>query len=311
MKYLMRAARRLASAEASSVRPAIPSRSPVAEADQRLNVDSIAGRFEAPVPQARPEPSRELAEPWPVSGSDGEVEGRPEPGPPPSPAAELAQPVIPARRPGSRNVTRPSVPRNSGRQRSASTSSSSTTRLARAHERADGSDPHPLSVRETTTAQPDRERSVRPALRRNGLPDPGAPATRNPHLGQPRMKPVGAAREAQPAREEAAKSVEKALNRAMSWVTGQARRSGASERAEDRGTSASRPPRTRHGETPPARPVRTAPRDTRPITHLEIGTIEVDIAPPVSPTRHAASRLRPATTGSGTAWRPPFGWRQR
>src|SRR5262245_32810229 len=53
VKYLRRAARRLATVGASdgvaSVRPAIPSRSPLAEADQRLNLDSFAERFNAPL----------------------------------------------------------------------------------------------------------------------------------------------------------------------------------------------------------------------------------------------------------------------
>jgi hypothetical protein len=105
-----------------------------------------------------------------------------------------------------------------------------------------------------------------------------------------------------------------ALSRALAWVEGDARRTAEAERAEkQQATTTPAPaPRARFDERGPSRSSEAAQRDMRPVTHLEIGKIEVEIVPPVKPAQSAAApRREPRPSGPGFPRRQPFGWRQR
>ncbi|MEX2261859.1 MAG: hypothetical protein WD696_07895 [Bryobacteraceae bacterium] len=127
------------------------------------------------------------------------------------------------------------------------------------------------------------------------------------------MEPAyAAAREPAPQRERAADAAMDALSRAMRWVegrSGNAREEARGERGKD---SSSQRPQARLGETINARPLRPALRDMRPITHLEIGKIEVEVVSPVKSAQGAAApRPSPKAAGFRSASRRGFGWRQR
>jgi hypothetical protein len=91
-----------------------------------------------------------------------------------------------------------------------------------------------------------------------------------------------------------------AVRRATSWIEAGQRRQG---RHEDDG---------RVRPIAHTRDARTASRHTAPVTHLEIGRIEVEVVPPAKP---AAPSPRATSTPTSRAPLvtpgPAFGWRQR
>ena len=322
--YLQRAARRLATVGtpdgAASVRPAIPSRSPLALADQRLNLDSFAERFHAPLVSERATPMTDEAgaatTPPPERRPEEPLEAAPRP-------AADARPAPRAPRPGvHRQPTRTEVA-GSGRRdvppQAPTEPDPPAARPARRSARGDREPP----------AAPVR-RPGRPARPATASPSPSPPA--RTEAARPRSRPAPAADEgrapapepvraasadvtggaAPPAGDAAAQPMLHALSRAMSWVEGQPHRRPERERVEGWGTPAAvaRPP---SGDIVPMRPARAAARErAQPVTHLEIGRIEVEIVPPPTPAPQVAShRSPPRTNGPGGARRQPFGWRQR
>jgi len=121
-----------------------------------------------------------------------------------------------------------------------------------------------------------------------------------------------AAREPLPRRDRTADPAMDALRQAMQWVEGRSRNSGQEEQAARGKDSSSQRPQTRLGEAAEARPLRSALRDMRPITHLEIGKIEVEVVPAVKSAQGTdAPRPSPKAAGPRSAPRRAFGWRQR
>jgi len=307
VRYLQRAARRLAtvgtSDGAASMRPAIPSRSPLAEADQRLNLDSFAERFNASVVPEPPAPMIAEEATAATPPLERQPERRHEAAGPPSASV---RPAPPGPRPGVRSE--PTRTERAGSRRRAippDTPTRPDTRAAPPARRSAHGHPE-------TPAAPSQP-SGHPAPRRaNPLPAPAADEGRAPAPERPRAAAASLTGGAgPPAREAAAQPMLDALSRAMSWVEGQPQPRPERERVEERGTPAAvaRPP---FGASSPMRPARSAARGRAPVTQLEIGRIEVEIVAPPKPAPQAAPpRPAPKTNGPGSARRQPFGWRQR
>ena len=122
-------------------------------------------------------------------------------------------------------------------------------------------------------------------------------------------------RTGEPQRDRRTDALTEALKRAMAWVGDQPSQAGDSRAAGPQ------PARGRQAvpELPPAPYAREAGRsqaqrvvrDTRPVTHLEIGKIEVEIVPPAGTQRAPVAPARPAAQGLSGYARQGFGWRQR
>lgn len=307
MKYLQRAARRLAPVGASDgttrVRPAMPSHSPLAEADQRLNLDSFAERFDAPLVPERTAPMIEEEE----AATTLSLERPPENG------HEAARPSYSHTRPARRTQrleahSEPTKAERAGRpsrEISPHAPMRPDTHAAPLAQRSAHGDPETLAAPVKPSDLPARRAnaSVAPAADevRAHTPDPAHTASSKVPGGAGPL-----------AREQAAQPMLDALSRAMSWVEGQPHPgSPVRGRVEERGTPSAlaHPP---SGETSPMRPVRAAARERAPVTHLAIGKIEVEIVPPPKPAPPAAPHSpAPRTNGHGSALRTPFGWRQR
>ncbi|HEX7177271.1 MAG TPA: hypothetical protein VF240_18585 [Pyrinomonadaceae bacterium] len=297
MKYLLRAARRTELAGASPrARPAIPIRSPLAEADQRLNIDSFAARFDAPAVAERAAPHTPEEEPFPVPASERQAgtsaaaaESRPTPS---------AAPAAPRR---SRGETSHEPARGKDvRESQQHTAPPHTTRDARPRGRLSPGDTEDKSAPLL---------SARPVRRVNELPGPLHAEGDGPVPERPRVN-----EQAKTAKGEQPPSgnMLDALSRALAWVEGDARRTAEAERAEVQATPPAPAPRARFDERERGRSSEAAQRDLRPVTHLEIGKIEVEIMPPAKPAQNAAApRREPRTNGLSYPRRQPFGWRQR
>lgn len=317
MNYLMRAAQRLSTVVAPKVRPAMPSRSPVAEADQRLNIDTFAARFDVAVVPEPIAPAPEENEGAAFSGSDRTIREYRAAQRPTSPGLEPAiapsDPVVPAvqSKPQSDNAPARGEP---SRAVPAQPSPPSTTHPARPREQAPARDSVSPSFPGKATVLPDQRTTPEPQTRRvKALFDSATVESRGRASDRSRMDPASAeTQERVLERDRAADTVMEALNRTMLWVEGQTRRSrevGRGERARDSSSPGSQP---RLGEPVQARPIREAPRDSKPITHLEIGKIEVEVVPPAKPPQNVApARPGPKPVSSNSASRQTFGWRQR
>jgi hypothetical protein len=273
----------------------MPSRSPVAEVDQRLNIDafaqhlasrhaapSVAEEIEAPervhetgiVPEAASTRTRRKRSAARRAGAAHEIEAErtaaqprpmhPIPKAAPMDAASARGEAITKRRratPAIRESTEAVARERPGDSHRASAEPS---RRAPALSSAE-------IVGETRTAARARPDDARERARR----DP-PPASLEPSM----------------------KSVLDAVKRATSWIEAGERRERSRETAPLR-PAAPAPPSRAHGRRP------------APVTHLEIGRIEVEVVAPAKP---AAPASRPhataATSGSPAASRP-FGWRQR
>lgn len=316
MKYLMRAARRLSTtgapaAGAAKLRPAMPSRSPLAEADQRLNIDWFAEHFDVPAVRERSEAAGEN-EPVAPSASDRSGSLASERSPSPMGEPRIAsEPTIPAVPSASESESAPARAKPAGATPRQESPRSAARLTRRQTQTAAGDSETP--VQEKPMPSPDRRAAGPPSRRGKSLPDPAAAEGSRPAPGSLRMEPASAAaREPAPQRERVANSAMDALSRAMRWVEGRSRTSREEERGERRKDSSSQRPQARLGEMVEARPLRPAPRDVRPITHLEIGKIEVEVVPPAKSAQGAAApRPSPKAGGSRSAPRRGFGWRQR
>lgn len=315
IKYLVKAARRFSTTGAPQVRPAMPSRSPLAEADQRLNIDSFSAHFDLPVLPERTEAASE-DEPALQSGSARARRRHPAAEIPPSPAVGLSlapsKPIVPSVQPKPQSENAPAPGKSDGKAL-ARTWPPSTRRAVRLPQPAAARGSETPSFSDKATVLPDRRGSEVPARRVTGLPDPATAEDRSLAADPLRMEPANGVKQKRAAeREPAADTAMDALSRAMSWVDGQGRRSREAERGKRRKDPSSPGPQLRLGELVEARPVRATLRDTRPITHLEIGTIEVEVVPPAKPAQNAAAtRPSPKTAGLSGPSRPLFGWRQR
>jgi len=294
VSYLARAGRRALAEPAAVVRPAMPSRSPVAEVDQRLNIDafarhlapqhaarSAAEALEAPeevletgiVPEIKRTRRRRSTARRGGAAHDIEAEGtaaqsRPMHSIPGAPTTDAA----PARGPGVAE----------GR-RSAPATGASTEAVAR--ERPGDSHRTPAEPSPRAQALPPREivretrtvTSARPddARERARLDTP--PASLEPSMT----------------------SVLDAVQRATSWIE-------AGERRIERPRKAA-PVRA----PAPAPPARAQTRRPAPVTHLEIGRIEVEVVGAAKPAAPPSRPHAAASTGSSPGASRPFGWRQR
>jgi hypothetical protein len=283
------------------VRPAIPSRSPLAEADQRFNLDSFAERLNAPLVPEPTAPMIDEEQAAAASPPERQPEERHEAARPPS---SNGRPASPAPRPGGHSE--PVKTERAGTKRRVTPPHAPTQPDTHAGPPAQRS-AHGHPEAPAAPLQP----SDRPARRANTWPAPAADQGYAPAPERARAASVRVAGGARPpARDEAAQPMLDALSHAMSWVEGQPHRRPERERVEERGTPAAvaLPP---SGESAPTRPARAA-RGRAPVTHLEIGRIEVEIVPPPKPAPQAAPhRTAPKTNGAGSAVRQPFGWRQR
>ena len=319
MKYLLRAARRLEPGPPSA-RPAIPSRSPLAEADQRLNLDSFASRFDLPFnvrEQASPPAFEEETGHTPAgvqefaNGSSNEAP-RSTDARHPATTSESAGTASPHEQTADRPTRR-----RPGRESPAPASSQPEAHTARRPERLDSESSEtptaPESLKVTRPQRAQAQAQAQAGRRPNALPDPSADAltTRTPAPDITEGVRLATAQQAPP-REAEAESVFEALSRAVSWVERGGRRAFDEEAAEGQVSRPAPAPHTRHVEAAAAWPARATPRDTRPVTHLEIGKIEVEVVAPPR-TAHNSAPPRPAqgSDGFGRALRQTFGWRQR
>lgn len=305
VRYLQRAAGRAEPGTSAKARPALPSRSPLAQVDQRLNLDAFAARFDTPplnAPAAPPveEDSPELfPSPAPRPETRAAADAPPT-SPPPRPARVAHhQPRPESKRaeshaPADHEAARPAAPR-------------AATRDAR---------PAPASTSpEAETHAPAETAAPRAATRRvNSLPAPSSDEGHAPATGAARDASGAAAQGERPATAaNVPDGLLDALSRAMSWVGGrESAPAGEGERRDERAPSATSAPARRPAESFPAPPRRPAPRERQPVTHLEIGRIEVEVVAPAQPARTPPPprAARPAH-GPGRAPRQPFGWRQR
>ena len=296
--YLARAGRRSLAQPATGVRPAMPSRSPVADVDQRLNVDAFARHFGArpaappvaedieapaavrqtgivPEPASRRVPAKRIAARRTSRSQDVDGGSTELPFPPSARNTAPAE-VTPAQE-------RKTVPERQRAKRAARESGD-----AAEHERSGD------SLR--TSADGSRRRHVRPP----------AEIVRETHTVTSVRRDRDArdrARDNAPPRaalEPSMKSVLDAVKRATSWI----------EAGEQRGE------RSRHAGPPappaPAPQARALARRPSPVTHLEIGRIDVEMVGPRKPAAPAprAQAAAPSSGSPGTS-RPVFGWRQR
>jgi hypothetical protein len=304
MRYLMRAARRSTAVGVTQVRPAIPSRSPLVEADQRLNLDSFAAQFTLPSTRERNAQPLEDEEPFPLPSSEQQAVRNDAAESPSSPTGD-------SERKTRRVTSRSEFKQTETLEEADRESPSNVSTQPEAHSARPREQPVRRASETSTASQQSPARQTR---RVNALPAPASAEGHAPAPAPARAESSRVAgREQTPAAEAAAEPVLSALNRAMAWVEGQPPRTREAGRGDERMPPTSTAPRPRFGETLPSRPGRATPRDRRPMTHLEIGKIEVEIMPPQKPAPQTASS-RPAqqkTPGFGSALRQTFGWRQR
>lgn len=307
MNYLLRAARRQASGVAAggavAARPALPSRSPLAEFDQRLNLDSFAARFDLPPAAERPAPDEDgtLATPAVIPRAE---QGRGAERPPTFHAETPAR----ARRPAP-----PGKSERAEAQGRRTDESQAVQPPPRGTRSAEQPSTRPAET-SSETSSPIPPPPARAARRPNALPSP-ASDTEPPASPLERPRPPSlkiTAGERPPAAEAAPQNLRDALSRALAWVEGGPR----GPREEGRDANQPSPPAAVPSPRPAATPAAQLPPPTaspaQPVTRLEIGRIEVEIVPPARPTPRAApARPAPQPGGFAGARRLPFGWRQR
>jgi hypothetical protein len=316
LNYLARAARRgLAERQptpqrprAGSLKPATPSRSPLAEADQRLHLDFFA--------QAH------LALPGGASSGDG----------PPLESLETGGPVHPL---DPAPPAAQTAPRETARETTGWTSFARPKRPAAerpAKRRAGEPFERPSAVQQPRQARTsDRVESPRPPAAtptgrveaRHSTPDPQrlrATSSQRP------IEAPGTSLTPVESRAPAADRLLAALASAKRWVTA----SPADSRFVPQAVSAPRPEPFRAAAVQPALAdatnrspaMETAPwrapaephPPVQPLTRVEIGSIEVEVVAPVktasqqAPRRASSRASAPSSMGRQAT---PFGWRQR
>ena len=303
MRYLQRAAGRAEPGTSAKARPAIPSRSPLAQVDQRLNLDAFAARFDTPPLNAPAAP--------PVEEDSPELFPSPAPRPETRAAAD-ASPTTPP--PHTARVRQDTTRPESARAESHAPADHEAARPAPPRTSTRDVRPAPASTSaEAETPAPAAPAAPRPTTRRvNSLPAPSPEEAHAPATGEARDSAAAAARGERPApAADVPDGLLDALSRAMSWVGGHdsAPARGGGRSGDERASSA---PTPRPVESLPAPPRRHAPRERQPVTHLEIGRIEVEVVAPAQAARTTPPpRPAPPAHGPGRAPRQPFGWRQR
>jgi hypothetical protein len=300
VSYLARAGRRTAAEPAPGVRPAMPSRSPIVEADQRLNVDAFAQHFGA-WPAAPP-----IAEEREAPGEVQEAGVVPEP--------RSNRPLrrrIAATRAGTSRVREADVPDQQPPM------APPIRRVTQSDVTPERQRPIVREIRRARRANressdaPQRESSGalhrtpgEPAHRRHLLPS--ATIFRETHTVTPGSTQAGGREHARvdttprASLEPSMKSVLEAVKRATSWIEAGERRAEPSDDASRLRSSAR------------AEDARALVRRRQTVTHLEIGRIDVEVVAPTKPAP-PASRSQSALPSSGALGvsRPVFGWRQR
>jgi hypothetical protein len=298
VNYLQRAAHRLALDPTPGVRPAMPSHSPLAEADQRLNLDSFAERITAGVvpERAAPTSDHEQAATAPDAGRQPEKRHRK------TPAAAANLPTPPA--PPTRSEPTTMETMGQSRQNSAVASARPDSHGPPDARRPEHGDPDAPAAASTTS-----DRAVR---RANAGPAPPAGDVRAAAPGHTRSASVNVTADAAPpTHDQATQPVLDTLSRAIAWVEGQPRPSPTQEPGgeHDRPAVVALPPAGRTSPMRPAAPA--AARERAAGTHLDIGRIEIEIVPPKPASPAPSQRPAPTTRGPSRALRQPFGWRQR
>jgi hypothetical protein len=296
--YLARAGRRTLAEPSTGVRPAMPSRSPVADVDQRLNVDAFARHFGArpaappaaedieepeevrptgivPEPVSRRVPAKRIAA-GRASSSQDVNGGSTEPRFAPSARTVAAAEVTPTQE-------RKTVPERPRAKRAA-------------RERRDAAEHERSSDSQRISADPSRRRDLRSPVE----------IVRETHtvtsVRQERDVRDRARGDAPPraALEPSMKSVLEAVKRAASWIE-------AGERRGEQSRAASPP-----DPPAPAPQARALARRPPPVTHLEIGRIDVEVVGPAKPAAPAsrAQAGAPSSSAPGMS-KSVFGWRQR
>ena len=296
VNYLARAGRRVSAEPAPRVRPAMPIRSPVVAADQRLNFDAFAQHVDARFPRT-PAPE------------EGEVAGELQ-----DPTSELQPRVNDQRRarverrlgasprdavrPGTQPPVVPPIREVAPHRRPDE------------HERADASEF--LRPRTASGYFPEAPEPRKPDVRHQ---TPGEPAERHqrawptqivhethtitpatPQPGRGETAPDGTIASASV--EPSVKRVLDAVKRATSWIEAEQRPAGRSQEEN----------RIRSSSQPQDAPVRV--RSMPAVTHLEIGRIDVEVVGPATPAVPSRSQGAPSSA-SLVSSRPVFGWRQR
>lgn len=314
MSYLARLVQRFESgAEASPVSPAMPSRSPLAAADQRLNLDGFAAQIPPPPSGDGPlaDPDHSFGEP----GFDSAVErtsqpttdfgarGEPSASPfqdegaaqdrsvqPASPQSKTAAPTAspspekPEIGESFRIEPLPETLHSDRRDRETTPGSKPGPTFTTAFATTNGNAEPPTSERT------ERAQQLETLVPQSLLDDPFEPSSSPEAL--PNVGPLN-----------------DALRRAAAWVEAGAEPTAAPapfrperRRADDRQLTTATPV-----APPPAPPA----RHTRAAATVEIGTIEIEILPPPSAPRTAAQRSRPAPRSAPPRPARAFGWRQR
>jgi hypothetical protein len=316
--YLSRTAQRISPSARPAARPVMPSRSPLAAADQRLNIDSFASRFGMRVDSSPPPASPAELEPQLEESSEQHTDAdAAKSRPARSQQARPPENAVPAADDGSfANPSHPRERRAEIREAPVGRRPSIPPPAARSLPPAGNRKPEPERV--TSNDRPDSASDPfhRPAVRDDSpaLEGPVRRSPRNP-LQPAAVEPVIAPPPA--AGRRSPDNVLDAVNRTLAWVEAGARESREKERtaagSPDRRAARWEGPQPRPGENVRARPSRASAREARPITHLEIGKIEVEIVQPEKPAANAARARSGPTSTSGPTSAPPykFGWRQR
>jgi hypothetical protein len=324
MSYLPRAAGRLAVPRGQAPRSAIPSRSPLAAADQRLNLPGFADRAASPVRRHDssdgPAPDEPL---MPGVSGDKHKPGLPQarldklerprstgkiPTPPVSPLP--SGPVSSTPRSGITSDTTAIIARGRISPQSPGTAATSGTPKPTG-------DPRPAPTTDSSLVRPTAERARRSDTLGRSVPREIAPdSSGGSKAGHTTatvddVAPLNAQRSG-----GGSEGIAEALGRAVAWVERRPSVAGRDARGSASGTRERSEPRARPlAVGTGAALVPFAARDQRtaaPVARLEIGRIEVEVvAAPQPAARAAPQRLaRPAARPLASPART-FGWRQR
>lgn len=291
-----------------SVRPAVRTRSPLAEVDQRLHIDAVADRFDVPVlgaGSAEPPPSSEL-DPMPAF-EDPFDRSR----------MAAAPPVAPSTETGSRQHANPSRSQTEGRDDGMSGSRDALDPPHRARPR----EPRPAARVEPAPTEDRDPLSPGPFRPQPSVEAPRTTVGREPHPSvgtmplpeaesrvRPRVETLRGVAPDHPRSPVAepptpnAEPMADMLNKLSSWFARPPVDAKPAEPMPPEVVSSSQAATTRPGHRAEAMVVQASPR-------LEIGNIEVEVLP-MQQQRRPSAPARSAASGPSSSTRA-FGWRQR